>query len=275
MATGYPKALNKWQQERSPAIASDRSIQDSIDAMLESDTVPMGQKSGGKHGAGLVKLTQQHFANDEFTEDLNFDVSSQQYKYKRKYRDGRSITANGTLEDVRDTLRIEAALVEREKYEEANLVEVSEKQRAVTEWMSTFKFGAKAKYYLDILTEERAREFVRIIWNHFDRMFGKAAYTPQAIDRAFVEAWDSGQLDEYMFQADELAKRAMPVSSVPVGATPTRNLASEFAERQAADKKNREIAAGSATSTAIVTPQGLRKLRRLAIDSRYAREHRQ
>jgi hypothetical protein len=274
MATGYPKTLNKWQQERSPAIASDAAIENVVDRMMQTDTVPMGQKSRGEYGAGLVKLTQKHFENDEFSQDIHFDVAAQEYKFKRLYHDGRKIIANGSLEDIDATIQFQTAVIEREAYEAANPVEVSEKERAVTEWMETFKFGANAKYYLDILPEDRAREFVRVVWTFFDRMFGKAAYTPEGINAAYVEAWDSGELDEYMFEADELAKQSASAPSVPVAAKPTRDLASELAERQAADKRNRELAAGSANSTAIVTPQGLRKLKRLAVDSRYALEHR-
>lgn len=275
MATGFNKKLNAFQAERAPAIVSDESIQNTIDRMLQTETVPMGRNSRGQYGAGLIKLTQQHFANDEFTEDIHFDAAAQEYKFKRLYKDGRKIIASGSLEDIDTTIKFHAALIERENHEAANPVEVSEKERAVTEWMDTFKFGARAKYYLDILREVRAREFVRIIWGHFDRMFGKAAYTPDGINKAYVEAWDSGELDEYMLEADRLAQETPSGPSVPVTATRSRDLTAEFAARQEADKKNREIAGGSANSTAIVTPQGLRKLRRLAIDSRYAREHRQ
>jgi hypothetical protein len=249
MATFTSKKLNAFQAERAPQIISDKGIQNSIDELIRSGTLPMCKKFGRNAGVGLIQYTQQHFEGEDFSEDIRFDLATDQYKFIRKYKNGNreSLRVDGTLQDISDARKVENAALEHEAYEAANPVEPSEKQKAVTEWLNGCKFGLKVRAYLDILPDVHGRRFVQIIWRYFDALFGKAAYAPDKINSAFVEAWDSGELDGYMHEADRLAREAQQAiidgsaPSAPVPATPFQNLepTPDPIERREADKENR------------------------------------
>jgi hypothetical protein len=271
MAKGYNNSLNTWQQHRVPQIAFDESLRENIQNMADAGELP----------PGLVSRVQKRIETEDYTAVLGYDGEKREWTFKRTDKsDGTILNLRGSREDIRDGLQFEKALLQRTVND---LIE--EEENSNEEYME----GEKLECFRWLRTPH-GKEYSTIahqpVWLMLQSWLAQLnlPITVANLERAYCDLLDMTPcpLDHFLAKRDaRLAQEKREAEIAKVSATPARTpfenlrISAEVEARQKADAENRKIAKGTSGSTAAVTKQGLAKLRRLAIDSRYAHEHRQ
>lgn len=265
MASGYK--INKWQQSRAPQM---QIVSDDIENMADAGELPKG----------LVGRATKKFETEDFTATLGFDSEHKQWVFKRINNDtGEVLNLRGSREDISDGLALERTLLQKEVND---LIE--EQETTNPDYMC----GERLECW-NWLQTPHGREYSTIaherVWLMLQARLAQLGHLPITVanlEKAYCDLLDMTPcpLDHWFAKRDarlaQEAKEAEEAAAIPVAATPHENLgpSEEVLDRQKQDAENRRIAKGTSASTALVTKQGLAKLKRLAIDSRYAKEHR-
>jgi hypothetical protein len=273
MAKSFVRKLNAFQAERAPQIVSDESLDQNIQDMADA----------GKFPKGLIAYTQKRFENEDYIAIWGFDVQKQEWVFKRTDKsDGTVFSLRGSRQDIQDGLQFEKALLQRAVNEAIEEEELTNPDYMSGERLECFKWTTETPH---------GREYKTIAysaaWSLLEGRLEQLGLpiTVANLERAYCDLLDAEPcpLDRFFAKRDaRLAREAEERNegsgpSIPVARTPFENLgpAPEVEARRLADAKNRKLAKGTSGSSAIVTKQGLAQLKRLATDSRYAREHRQ
>lgn len=273
MAKGYRNTLNAFQTQRAPQIVLDESLQENIQNMADAGELP----------PGLVSRVQKRFETEDYIAVLGYDTQKREWVFKRTDKsDGSVFNLRGSREDIHDGLQFEKALLQRAVNEAIEEAELTDPDYMTGERLECWKWTTetpRGKEYKTI-----AHQPVWLMLQARLAQLGQLPITVANLERAYCDLLDMTPcpLDHFFAKKDaRLAQEKREAEVSEASATPARtpfeNLkpSAEVEARLKADAENRKIAKGTSGSTAVVTKQGLAKLRRLATDSRYAHEHRQ
>ena len=268
------RKLNPIQAERSPQSVSDANLQETIESMADSGTFPKG----------LIAYTQKKIETDDYVAIFGFDTQKQEWVLKRTDKsDGSVLNLRGSRQDLADGLAFEKAVLQREVNEAIEEAELNDPDQMTGERLECWKWTTENPHGREYKTIAHQR-----VWLMLQARLAQLGHLPITVsnlERAYCDLLDMtpcpldhwfGKRDARLAQEAKEAKDAEEVAT-SVAATPHENLgpSEELKARQKQDAENRKIAKGTSGSSALVTKQGLAKLKRLAIDSRYAHEHRQ
>jgi hypothetical protein len=267
------RKLNPIQAVRSPQSVSDANLQETIESMADAGTYPKG----------LIAYTQKKIETDDYVAIFGFDTQKQEWVLKRTNKsDGSVLNLRGSRQDLADGLAFERALLQREVNEALEHEELTNPDYMTDERLECFKWTTETPHGREYKTIAHQR-----VWLMLQARLAQLGHLPITVsnlERAYCDLLDMTPcpLDHWFGKRDaRLAQEAKERNaelerSVPVAETPFENLgpAPEVEARRQADAANRKLAAGTSGSTAIITPQGLRKLKSLAYTSRFSGEHR-
>ena len=267
------RKLNPIQAERSPAIISDEGLRETIESMADAGTFPRG----------LVAYTQKKFETEDYVAIFGFDAQEQEWVLKRTDKsDGSVLNLRGSRQDISDGLAFEKALLQRAVNEAIEDAELTDPEYMTGERLECWKWTTETPHGREYKTIAHQR-----VWLMLQARLAQLGHLPITVanlERAYCDLLDMKPcpLVHFFAKRDERLTREKREAEIAQStATPARspfeNLgpSAQVEARQKADAENRKIAKGTSGSTAVVTKQGLAKLRRLATDSRYAHEHRQ
>jgi hypothetical protein len=266
MAKGYHNNVNKWQRERQP-----QTVSDDIQAMADVGELPKG----------LIGRVQKRFETEDYIAVLGYDTEKREWTFKRTDKsDGTILNLRGTREDISDGLALERALLQRAVAEEIEEAELTDPDYMTGERLECFKWIRETPHGKEYRTIAHQPVWLMLQSRlaHLNLPINVAN-----LEKAYCDLLDMVPcpLDHFLANRDaRIAREKRDAEIAQAPPTPVRspfeNLRplAEVEARQEADAENRKIAKGTSASTAIVTKQGLKKLQRLATDSRYAREHR-
>jgi hypothetical protein len=273
MARSFTNKLNAIQTQRAPQFVSDESLQETIESMADAGTFPKG----------LIAYTQRKFETEDYVAVFGFDAQKQEWVLKRTDKsDGSVLNLRGSRQDISDGLAFEKALLQRAVNEAIEEAELTDPDYMTGDRLECFKWTTETPHGREYKTIAYQR-----VWLMLQARLAQLGHLPITVanlERAYCDLLDMipCPLDHFFAKRDaRLAQKTREVEIAQAEATPARtpfeNLrpSAEVEARLKADAENRKIAKGTSGSTAVVTKQGLAKLRRLATDSRYAHEHRQ